>query len=199
MRSLSGGERARLMLALAAIDAPNLLILDEPTNHLDIDARGELVRALGEFSGAVVLVSHDRQLLEGTADRLYLVTDGTVKPFDGDLDDYRKFLLAPEAAEAETRETSKQSKEAARRAAAERRRALKPLKDKADALERRMNRLHVDIVKLDAELATPGLFAADAAKAAALGKRRANAAKALAATEEAWLAAQETYEKARDA
>jgi ATP-binding cassette subfamily F protein 3 len=196
--SLSGGERARLMLALAAIDAPNLLILDEPTNHLDIDARGELVRALGEFSGAVVLVSHDRQLLEATADRLYLVTDGTVKPFDGDLDDYRKFLLAPEASEAETREAPKQSKEAARRAAAERRRALKPLKDKVDAYERRMDRLHGDIAKLDAELATPGLFAADAAKAAAIAKRRADAAKALAATEEDWLAAQETYEKAKN-
>ena len=91
---LSGGERARLMLALATLDAPNMLILDEPTNHLDIDARAALLTALNEFEGAVVLVSHDRRLIEATADRLLLVAHGRVEPFDGDLDDYRRFLLS---------------------------------------------------------------------------------------------------------
>ena len=91
---LSGGERARLMLALATLDKPNLLILDEPTNHLDIDARNELLTALNDFDGAVILVSHDRRLIEATADRLLLVADGQVTPFEGDLDDYRKFLLS---------------------------------------------------------------------------------------------------------
>ena len=91
---LSGGERARLMLALATLDKPNLLILDEPTNHLDIDARNELLNALNDFDGAVVLVSHDRRLIEATADRLLLVADGKVAPFEGDLDDYRRFLLS---------------------------------------------------------------------------------------------------------
>lgn len=91
---LSGGERARLMLALATLDKPNMLILDEPTNHLDIDARSELLKALNEFEGAVVLVSHDRRLLEATADRFLLVANGRVEPFDGDLDDYRRFLLS---------------------------------------------------------------------------------------------------------
>jgi len=81
------------MLALATLDHPNLLILDEPTNHLDIDARGELLNALNDFDGAVILISHDRRLLEATADRLMLVADGQVTPFDGDLDDYRRFLL----------------------------------------------------------------------------------------------------------
>ena len=90
---LSGGERARLMLALATLDKPNLLILDEPTNHLDIDARNELLTALNDFDGAVILVSHDRRLIEATADRLLLVADGHVAPFEGDLDDYRRFLL----------------------------------------------------------------------------------------------------------
>src|SRR5437868_7474772 len=90
---LSGGERARLMLALATLDKPNMLILDEPTNHLDIDARNELLTALNDFDGAVILVSHDRRLIEATADRLLLVSDGHVTPFEGDLDDYRKFLL----------------------------------------------------------------------------------------------------------
>src|SRR3954466_8831079 len=90
---LSGGERARLMLALATLDKPNLLILDEPTNHLDIDARNELLTALNDFDGAVILVSHDRRLIEATADRLLLVADGHVAPFEGDLDDYRRYLL----------------------------------------------------------------------------------------------------------
>jgi ATP-binding cassette subfamily F protein 3 len=94
--NLSGGERARLMLALATLDKPNMLILDEPTNHLDIDARGELLKALNDFDGAVILVSHDRRLLEATADRFLLVADGRVEPFDGDLDDYRRFLLSGE-------------------------------------------------------------------------------------------------------
>jgi ATP-binding cassette subfamily F protein 3 len=91
---LSGGERARLMLALATLDKPNILILDEPTNHLDIDARSELLKALNDFEGAVVLVSHDRRMLEATADCFLLVANGGAEPFDGDLDDYRRFLLS---------------------------------------------------------------------------------------------------------
>jgi len=84
------------MLALATLDKPNMLILDEPTNHLDIDARNELLNALNDFDGAVILVSHDRRLLEATADRLLLVANGRVEPFDGDLDDYRRYLLSGE-------------------------------------------------------------------------------------------------------
>jgi ATP-binding cassette subfamily F protein 3 len=94
--NLSGGERARLMLALATLDKPNMLILDEPTNHLDIDARAELLNALNDFDGAVILVSHDRRLLEATTDRFLLVANGRVEPFDGDLDDYRRYLLSGE-------------------------------------------------------------------------------------------------------
>ena len=88
-----GGEKARLLLALATRDAPQLLILDEPTNHLDIDARDALVKALADFQGAVLLITHDPDLVELVADRLWLVADGTVKPFDGDLDDYRALLV----------------------------------------------------------------------------------------------------------
>ncbi len=90
--SLSGGERARLMLALATREAPQLLILDEPTNHLDIDACDALVRALGSFEGAVILITHDPHLVELIADRLWLVNDGTVRPYDGDMDEYRVLL-----------------------------------------------------------------------------------------------------------
>ena len=91
-RELSGGEKARLLLALATRDAPQLLLLDEPTNHLDIDAREALVKALADFEGAVLLITHDPHLVELVADRLWLVADGTVRPFDGDLDDYRALL-----------------------------------------------------------------------------------------------------------
>jgi ATP-binding cassette subfamily F protein 3 len=91
--SLSGGERARLLLALATRDAPQLLILDEPTNHLDIDACDALVRALGEFQGAVLLITHDPHLVELVADQLWLVDGGTIRPYEGDMDDYRALLL----------------------------------------------------------------------------------------------------------
>ena len=136
--NLSGGERARLMLALATLDKPNLLILDEPTNHLDIDARNELLTALNDFDGAVVLVSHDRRLIEATADRLLLVANGKVKPFEGDLDDYRRFLLSRRQCATRRRaEPEAEAHQGRTRAAtaAERRRQLKPLKDKVDAAE----------------------------------------------------------------
>jgi ATP-binding cassette subfamily F protein 3 len=90
---LSGGERARLLLNLVAMPAPHLLILDEPTNHLDIDSRRALLDALNEYEGAVILITHDRSLMEMVADRLWLAADGTVVPFDGDMDDYARFVL----------------------------------------------------------------------------------------------------------
>ena len=92
--NLSGGEKARLLLGLATFDGPHLVVLDEPTNHLDIDSRAALIEAINDYPGAVVLVSHDRYLLEACADRLWRVADGGVTPFDGDLDDYRKLVLA---------------------------------------------------------------------------------------------------------
>ncbi len=93
VRNLSGGEKARLLLGLATFNSPHLVVLDEPTNHLDIDSRGALIEAINDYSGAVILVSHDRHLLEACADRLWLVAEGGVKPFDGDLDDYRRLVL----------------------------------------------------------------------------------------------------------
>jgi ATP-binding cassette subfamily F protein 3 len=93
IEDLSGGERARLLIMTAALDAPHLLILDEPTNHLDIDSREALVLALNDYTGAVLLISHDPHLIETCADRLWLVANGRVLPFDGDMDDYRKLLL----------------------------------------------------------------------------------------------------------
>jgi ATP-binding cassette subfamily F protein 3 len=199
--NLSGGERARLMLALATLDKPNLLILDEPTNHLDIDARGELLTALNDFSGAVILVSHDRRLLESTADSLWLVADGRVNPYDGDLDDYRRFLLSGDNAPTRRVEAPApvQSKDEARREAAERRRQLKPLKDKIDAAEMQVTTLQTELKKLDATLSDPLLFTKDPAKGSAVSKKRADAARKLEAAETRWLAMQEEYESAMGA
>ena len=94
--ALSGGEKARLLMGLAAFDGPHLLILDEPTNHLDIDSRTALMEAINDYTGAVILVSHDRFLIEACADRLWIVGNGSVKPFDGDMDDYRQLVLSGE-------------------------------------------------------------------------------------------------------
>ncbi len=101
--ALSGGEKARLLMGLAAFDGPHLLILDEPTNHLDIDSRAALMEAINDYEGAVILVSHDRFLIEACADRLWLVGNGTVRPFDGDMDDYRQLVLSGELRSAEAR------------------------------------------------------------------------------------------------
>ena len=103
VEKLSGGEKARLLLGLATFSAPHLLILDEPTNHLDIDSRAALIEAINDFPGAVILVTHDRYLLEACADRLWLVQGGTVKPFDGDLDDYRRRVLSDSGADSRPR------------------------------------------------------------------------------------------------
>ena len=193
---LSGGERARLMLALATLDKPNLLILDEPTNHLDIDARNELLTALNDFDGAVILVSHDRRLIEATAETLLLVSDGKVTPFDGDLDDYRRFLLSGDNAPSRPAPEAKVNKQDARRDAASKRQALKPLKDRIDAAESQVTILQAELAKLDKSLADPLLFAKDPAKGSAVSKKRAEAARKLAAMESQWLAAQEEYETA---
>ncbi|MGD0142355.1 MAG: ABC-F family ATP-binding cassette domain-containing protein [Rhizomicrobium sp.] len=195
--NLSGGERARLMLALTTLDRPNLLLLDEPTNHLDIDAREQLLAALNDFEGAVVLISHDRRLIEATSDRLLLVANGGVEPFDGDLDDYRRFLLSGENTPARREEPApKINKEDARRESAERRRHLKPLKEKVEAAEHQIADLTAEIKKYDAALADPLLFSRDPQKGNAVSKKRADAVRKLQAAEARWLAINEEYESA---
>ena len=194
---LSGGERARLMLTLATHDKPNLLILDEPTNHLDIDAREELLIALNDFEGAVILVSHDRRLIEATMDRLLLVADGKVEPFDGDLDDYRRFLLTGKNAPARREElVPKISKEDARKDVAERRRQLRPLKEKVELAEGQIAELNKELAKYDKALSDPLLFSRDPAKGSAVSKKRAEAQRKLDAAEARWLAVNEEYESA---
>ena len=196
VESLSGGEKARLLLGLATFAGPHLIILDEPTNHLDIDSRAALVEAINDYPGAMILISHDRHLLEACADRLWLVADNTVSPYEGDLDDYRRIVLGREARAKESRDDGeKLSRTDQRRAAAEKREELKPLKRRIDAAEKAVNKLTDEIATIDAQLASD-LFARDPARATALSKARAEAVSALAGAEEDWLAAAAEYEDA---
>jgi len=172
------------------------LILDEPTNHLDIDARNELLNALNDFDGAVILVSHDRRLIEATAETLLLVSDGKVAPFEGDLDDYRRFLLSGDNAPSRPVADNQAGKQQVRRGAAEKRLALKPLKDRIESAESQVAALQAELIKLDKSLSDPLLFTRDPAKGSAVSKKRAEAARKLAAVESQWLAAQEEYESA---
>ena len=199
--SLSGGEKARLLLGLATMDGPNLLILDEPTNHLDMDGRRALVDALNAYEGAVIVISHDRHLIEATADRLWLVRGGGVEPFDGDLDDYRRLVVAggtgasaPPRREGAIRPQATASKADQRREAAERRERAKPLAKRVRESEAEMERLTALIARIDAALAAPGLFEREPDKGAELGRKRARAAEALEAAEENWLEASGAYE-----
>jgi ATP-binding cassette subfamily F protein 3 len=190
---LSGGERARLLLALATRDAPQLLILDEPTNHLDIDAREALVRALADFEGAVVLITHDPHLVELVADRLWLVADGTARPFDGDLDEYRQLLAErarPARAEAPTRRDD-------RRDRAEARVQLAPLRKIARDAMAKLAKLEAERAAIEARLADPALYAAGrAGDITAANTRLAAIAREAAAAEEAWLEAEAALEAA---
>jgi ATP-binding cassette subfamily F protein 3 len=195
VETLSGGEKARLLLGLATFAGPHLVILDEPTNHLDIDSRAALAEAINDYPGAAILVSHDRHLIEACADRLWLVADGTVGAYEGDLDDYRRLVLGREASADAQRENERVSRTDQRRAAAEKREELKPLKRRIDAAEQSVARLTAEIEKIDAQLAGD-LFARDPAKATALSKSRADAAAALARAEEDWLSASAEYETA---
>ena len=228
---LSGGEKARLLLGLATLRGPHLVILDEPTNHLDIDTRAALISAINTYPGAVILVSHDRHLLEACADRLLLVAQGQVVPFDGDLEDYRKLVLAERGSNGRRNNDSRNNdlgnsdpgnddpgnddlgndglrsdglgkaarirtrRPDIRRAAAQQRVELAPLRRRIADAEGEVARLQAQITRIDAILAQPELFAREPAKAASLAKMRAESAKALARAEEAWLAASADLEE----
>ena len=203
---LSGGEKARLLLALAAFHGPHLLILDEPTNHLDVDAREALVRALNEYEGAVILISHDRHLVDACADRLWIVRGGTVRSYAGDMATYRAECLAERGGEpvaargggaAQANGPARLSPQEARRLAAEARAALAPLKNKVAKAEAEIERLARQIAAIDASLADAALYAKDAARAQALARERGALERARAAAEDAWLAASEAYETAQ--
>ena len=190
--SLSGGEKARLLLGLATFYGPNMIILDEPTNHLDIDSRAALAEAINEFPGAVIMVSHDRYLIEACADRLWVVADGAVTSFEGDLDEYRRDVLSARSrADADVARNGKADKP--ERPKVEKRGSLKQRIANAEAEIARISEI---IAKIDTALALPDIFTRDPKQAAQLSMARANAATALERAEEEWLEASSQFDEA---
>jgi ATP-binding cassette subfamily F protein 3 len=189
---LSGGQKARLSLLIATIDAPHLIILDEPTNHLDIESREALVEALTEYEGAVILVSHDPHLVELVADRLWLVRDGAVRPFEDDMEAYRRRLLGERGGEA-----AAQPREARPRPRPAPREATGPLRAEVARCEARVGKLEEMRAAIDARLANPLLYArGDAEELEALNRKRAEVEDGLARAEALWLAALERLDAA---
>ena len=192
--NLSGGEKARLLLALATRDAPQLLLLDEPSNHLDIDAREALVRALNDFEGAVVLITHDPHLVELVADRLWLVAGGTVRPFDGDLDDYRA-LMSERGRPTIRRDAPSKRDERRERAGA--RAAIAPLRRRAQNAEVRMAKLDEERLRLQKKLLDPALYEPSRSAEVTEAQTRLAAIQRESATaEEEWFAANQALEAA---
>lgn len=199
VEKLSGGEKVRLLMGLMAMQEPHILILDEPTSHLDIDSREALIYALNDYRGAVLLITHDIYLAEGTADELWLVKDGQAKPYDGDLSDYRKLVMSADRSTvkapvvAVSKPAPKIDKTEARQKAAEARKAAAPLKKQVDAAEKRLEKANAEIARIEAKMLVSGLTSD---QMTALMKARAEQA-AIAQTAEAeWLETSEAYEAA---
>lgn len=208
---LSGGEKTRLALALLVWERPNLLLLDEPTNHLDVDMREALILALQEFPGAVVVVSHDRHLLHTVVDELYLVANGEVRPFDGDLDDYQRLQIksAPQPSGESTEENTDggdsnttpgrvnkaPDRQEQKRLQAEFRRQAAPQRKKINTIEKNMAKLEATLASLAEQLADPTLYTDQPVEALnQLMKAQGEGKNALQALEEEWLALQDELE-----
>lgn len=198
--NLSGGEKARLLFALMSCEKPHILLLDEPTNHLDIETRQALVQALGAYQGAVVIVSHDPHLIELTADRLWLVAEGKVSAFDGDLDDYRKLLLKsdrnqsgevtedPESLQGTTNKKERRKLAAAKRA------GLSDLRKQVTAAEKQVTKLENEKSRLQQAMTDPDLYDGSSGELVTLQRKSGQVEKDLSAAEEKWVALQEQME-----
>jgi ATP-binding cassette subfamily F protein 3 len=208
VKDLSGGEKARLLFALMTLDAPHMLILDEPTNHLDIDSRDALNHALNAYEGAVIIISHDPYLIEACADRLVLVADGTVKSFDGDVAEYRQYLLDRARMERRANKNggedgngngngkpAKRDRKAERQQAAEKRKVAAPIKREVEKLEKQMEKLSERKAGIEEKMADPTLYEdANAQKLADIQKELGQIENELAMTEQKWLDKQEEYD-----
>jgi len=195
----SGGEKARLVLALLVYQNPNLLLLDEPTNHLDLEMRHALSIALQDYQGALVVVSHDRHLLRSVTDQLLLVSDAQVTPFAGDLDDYRKWLVekGKQASVSTVQATVvKASRKEVRQQQAERRQQLRPLQKALAEAERVVEKLHADQQRLQEQLSDPEIYSAQAKeRLKELLLQKADLDRALTEAETDWLQASEKLEQ----
>ena len=191
---LSGGEQARLLFAMMSVGAPHLMLLDEPTNHLDVDTREALAQGINAYPGAVVLVSHDAHLIDLVCDRLWLVAEGTCRPFDATLGDYRRRLLDQRPGDRHASAGDGNGRRRARRARAAARAETAPLRRAALDAEARMADLRERKAAIEAELADPRAYAGPREKLTELHVRLARAAAALATAEEAWIKAHEALE-----
>jgi ATP-binding cassette, subfamily F, member 3 len=194
--TLSGGEKARLLLGLAAFDGPHLLILDEPTNHLDIEMREALIAAIADYKGTVVIVSHDRHLLDATCDRLWLVADGLVRPFDGDLDDYAKIVLESRGAGPAAPKPLQKATESIDKPAAQPRLSMQSVRKRIETIELQMEKIQMLLARVDEALARPDIYSSNPSKAEQLARDRVSLAARLVQSEEAWLEAQQQLEDA---
>jgi ATP-binding cassette subfamily F protein 3 len=189
---LSGGEKARLTFAPMSALAPQVLILDEPTNHLDVDSRDALIEAINGFAGAVILISHDRHLIELTVDQLWLVAGGRVRPYDGDVDDYRRSVLGTARANG-----ADDGRKRERKRGVAQRQQLAPLRQAARAAERELERLTKDHGKLAAKLASADTYELPGTELEALAKRAADLKAGIDAAEARWLDAEQALERAQ--
>ena len=195
---LSGGEKARLLFSLIGFHKPHLLVLDEPANHLDIDSRAELIRSLNTYEGAVVVISHDRNLLEAVVDRLWLVDSGKVEPFDGSLEDYRKLQLEKDKDPLKTKTKEENSRKRSRKERAKSIQEIAPLKRKSEALEKKIEEAQLAIEKIDHRLTQEDLFSTNPEEAVKLSQTRAKVEALIESLEVDWLSALESYERARE-
>ena len=186
---LSGGEKARLMMGLATFQGPHLLILDEPTNHLDIDSRAALIEAINDYEGAIILISHDRYLIDACADRLWLVNQGTVDAFDGDMDDYKKLVLERTGGRRDARRTRDAASEERSPSPMPVAKSSKPqpLKKRISQQEEKIAKFSDLIARIDTALADTAPFRREPGKAATLSRQRGELEKALVLAEEEWL------------
>ena len=194
---LSGGEKARLLFSLIGFHKPHLLVLDEPANHLDIDSRAELIKSLNSYEGAMLIISHDRNLLEAVVDRLWLVDKATVTSYEGSLEDYRALQLEKDRSRKKQNTGEGDKRKQSRKDAAEARKRIAPLKKAYEGLEAKIAKAKARLPLIDKELSESNLFTTDPEKAVTLGQERANLVRVIDSLEMEWLEALERFENAK--
>jgi len=194
---LSGGEKARLLFSLIGFHKPHLLVLDEPANHLDIDSRAELIKSLNSYEGAVLIISHDRNLLEAVVDRLWLVDKGTVSTYEGSLEDYRALQLEKDRSNKKQTSGEANARKQSRKDTAEARKRIAPLKKAYEVLEGKITKAKSRLPEIDKELSSSDIFTKDPDRAVKLGQERAELLRVIETLEMDWLEALESYEVAR--
>ncbi len=194
---LSGGEKARLLFSLVGFHKPHLLVLDEPANHLDIDSRAELIKSLNAYEGAVLIISHDRNLLEAVVDRLWLVDKGAVTTYDGSLEDYRALQLEKDRSNRKQNSGEADARKQSRKDAADARKRIAPLKKSYEALEKKITKAKARLPQIDKDLSVRDIFTKSPDNAVKLGQERASLIREIETLEMDWLDALERYEAAK--